>query len=111
MKFQPSILQNSFKIQSKNFRRTLSEDPPRMSPPLGFESQRLVGGDEGEGEWFDELTMVHPEPVEGSTPTPETMSGSGHCPAPYVVQGSPPPSEGEGKGEGVTESSRNSQKL
>jgi len=81
MRFQPNMLQDSLKIQSKNFRQTLSEDPPRISSPLGFESQRLAGGDEGEGE-LSRFCPPSPLPCGAEELTP---------------QGKPSPVKGGGK--------------
>jgi hypothetical protein len=48
----------NYMFKSNNFSLNLFKDTPKICPPLGFESQRLVGGEGGP----KDLYFVHPHP-------------------------------------------------
>jgi hypothetical protein len=73
------VMADSYTLKSEILSLTFEENPSKNSPPLGFESQRLAGGDEGEGEkWLS--CPPPPSPIKGEG---DIRKDGGQCP-PYI---------------------------
>jgi hypothetical protein len=89
-------LLDSYTYKSENFLLTFFQFIPKISPPLGFESQRLVGGDEGEG-GPEGLYFAHPHPCLPAGRLALPLRGRVNSFLPLSARGGPAPG-GQGGG-------------